>query len=67
MKVHEYQAKEILQKCGIAIPEQIVARTEHAPKFVLAFSEWMCCKSTGPFRRAGESRRRDDLQQPGGS
>ena len=25
MKVHEYQAKEILQKCGIAIPEQIVA------------------------------------------
>ena len=27
MKIHEYQAKEILRRCGVAVPRGIVART----------------------------------------
>ncbi len=66
MNFHEYQAKELFAKYGIAVPPGKVANSPDAAVDAakhLGGSQWMV-KAHDPRRWPRQSRRREVLQEP---
>ena len=69
MKIHEYQAKDILERYGVAVPKGEVANTleealDVAKKALQRGRQGCSGQSADPCRRAGQGRRRESRQDP---
>jgi len=67
MKIHEYQAKALLDQAGVAVPRGIVARTsdEAAEAFTKLGSEFAVLKSQIHAGGRGKGRFKEYPEQPG--
>lgn len=67
MKIHEYQAKQLLREAGVAVPEGIVAKTpdEAAEAFTKLGGELAVVKSQIHAGGRGKGRFKEEPDQPG--